>query len=86
MTLKRRRPAGARKSAKRCSPKWAAFKRKHVKPGMSKAAYKEAVRKHWKPEAKAKCKPARRVKRRAVRKVARKRSVRSTKSRARRAR
>lgn len=76
MTLKRRRPAGARKSAKRCSSKWAAFKRKYVKPGMSKAAYKEAVRKHWKPEAKAKCKPTRKrpsPKRRVTKKSAAKR-------------
>jgi hypothetical protein len=28
---------------------WAAFRRKYVKPGMSKAAYRAAVKAHWRP-------------------------------------
>ena len=41
-----RKKAGLPK--KRASAKWLAFKRKHTRPGMGKAAYKAAVKKHWK--------------------------------------
>jgi hypothetical protein len=34
---------------------WAAFKKKHTRPGMGKTAYKAAVRKHWR---KTKCNPS----------------------------
>ena len=73
---KRAKRRAARKVCrKRASPKWTAFKRKYVKPGMSKTAYKAAVRKHWKPAKKTKvCKKRtakRPAKRRAVRRTAR---------------
>jgi hypothetical protein len=50
--MKRRKKGVCARPAKRArSSKWAAFKRKHTKPGMGKAAYKKAVARHWKPAA-----------------------------------
>jgi hypothetical protein len=53
VTRKRTRKYG--KSPRHGSRAWAAFKKKYVRPGMSKTAYREAVRKHWRP---TKCNPA----------------------------
>jgi hypothetical protein len=52
MKRRRRKKGVCARPAKRArSSKWAAFKRKHTKPGMGKAAYKKAVALHWKPTA-----------------------------------
>jgi hypothetical protein len=69
MAIRRRR-----RVAKKCSTKarksrhtaWSAFKKKHTRPGMGKAAYKSAVSRYWKPKARVIKRKKRTCKKRAA--------------------